>query len=385
MPDSRGGLSVVTVVFEAEVPLLVLQARSIARHVPDGVFDEVLVIDNSRQGLSPDGAATYPHRTRRPRRAHRLRNARRPRRRGLVGDGMAHAAELEAHGCATAHGGSLRRARRQEPLHRADDAGGLLRREDGPPPRRDPLLRAASAARAGLERVASGLGLDPAVTVERFTATAPPVVLDRRRGGRTGRRRGPRRPRPVPGRVRTRGLHRVLPLLRLADREGRDARRPGIGAFPREPDRVGRRVRPGRRACGARPRRAQRHDDARGASSGAREAEPGERAETCAEFWTGHDLFDDDRRRRVVRPSIPGRLRPVHGGASSARADYTAHRATRAPSDLALRSTLPPQEPQIVRSSPRSLRTMGTPRRRRTRRPSPARSREPGTTGPTAP
>ena len=40
-------------VFEAEVPLLELQARSIARHVPAGVFDEVLVIDNSRRGLSP--------------------------------------------------------------------------------------------------------------------------------------------------------------------------------------------------------------------------------------------------------------------------------------------------------------------------------------------
>ena len=53
MPESPRGLSVVTVVFEAEVPLLELQARSIARHVPDGVFDEILVIDNSRRGLSP--------------------------------------------------------------------------------------------------------------------------------------------------------------------------------------------------------------------------------------------------------------------------------------------------------------------------------------------
>jgi len=51
MPERSGSLSVVTVVFEAEVPLLELQARSIARHVPDGVFDEILVIDNSRRGL----------------------------------------------------------------------------------------------------------------------------------------------------------------------------------------------------------------------------------------------------------------------------------------------------------------------------------------------
>ncbi|MCD2440991.1 hypothetical protein LQ757_01760 [Agromyces sp. SYSU K20354] len=51
--ESDGSLSVVTVVFEAEVPLLELQARSIARHVADGVFDEYLVIDDTRTGLSP--------------------------------------------------------------------------------------------------------------------------------------------------------------------------------------------------------------------------------------------------------------------------------------------------------------------------------------------
>ncbi len=34
--------------------------------------------------------------------------------------------------------------------------------------------------RPQLELVAAGLGLDPGAAVERFTATAPPVVLDRR-------------------------------------------------------------------------------------------------------------------------------------------------------------------------------------------------------------
>lgn len=44
--------TVVTVVFELEVPLLVLQARSFARHVPVGAFAEVLVVDNTPRGLS---------------------------------------------------------------------------------------------------------------------------------------------------------------------------------------------------------------------------------------------------------------------------------------------------------------------------------------------
>ncbi len=39
----------VTPVFEAEVPLLLLQARSLARHVPPG--DDVVVLDNTRRGL----------------------------------------------------------------------------------------------------------------------------------------------------------------------------------------------------------------------------------------------------------------------------------------------------------------------------------------------
>ncbi len=48
-PDAA--LTLVTVVFEAEVPLLLLQARSLARFVPEDQFDRVIVIDNSRRGL----------------------------------------------------------------------------------------------------------------------------------------------------------------------------------------------------------------------------------------------------------------------------------------------------------------------------------------------
>ena len=55
MRYADGSLSAVTVVFEAEVPLLELQARSMARHVPVDVFAAILVIDNTRRGL-PDRA-----------------------------------------------------------------------------------------------------------------------------------------------------------------------------------------------------------------------------------------------------------------------------------------------------------------------------------------
>lgn len=45
-------LSIVTVVFEAEYALLQLQARSFHAFLEDGVADEIVVIDNSRRGMS---------------------------------------------------------------------------------------------------------------------------------------------------------------------------------------------------------------------------------------------------------------------------------------------------------------------------------------------
>lgn len=45
-------LSIVTVVFDAEIPLLHLQARSIARYLEPGSVDEIIVIDNCLTGLS---------------------------------------------------------------------------------------------------------------------------------------------------------------------------------------------------------------------------------------------------------------------------------------------------------------------------------------------
>ena len=52
MPRATRSLSLVTVFFEAEISLLALQARSMARfHDPDG-FQQILVIDNTRSGIA---------------------------------------------------------------------------------------------------------------------------------------------------------------------------------------------------------------------------------------------------------------------------------------------------------------------------------------------
>jgi Family of unknown function (DUF6492) len=178
MSESPGSLSAVTVVFEAEVPLLELQARSIARHVPDGVFDEYLVIDNTRRGLSP--------RARRRIRAElgchgsRLAFTSRSAFRtvpGTSGWRSQQSLKLMAARQLTADHYVVLDAKNHfiEPTTRADffdsvtglPNGGIHSFE------RHPL-------RPQLEHVAAMLGLDPASAVEWFTATAPPVVLDRR-------------------------------------------------------------------------------------------------------------------------------------------------------------------------------------------------------------
>lgn len=52
MPQAPRSLSLVTLFFEAEVDLLALQARSMARFHAPGAFQQVLVIDNTRHGMS---------------------------------------------------------------------------------------------------------------------------------------------------------------------------------------------------------------------------------------------------------------------------------------------------------------------------------------------
>lgn len=177
MPEPLGSLSAVTVVFEAEVPLLELQARSIARHVEDGSFDEYLVIDNTRKGLSP--------RARRRIRAELGRHGGRlaftsrsafPAVPTTSGWRMQQSLKLMAALRLTAAHYVVLDAKNHfiEPTSRADffdsvtglPHGGIHSFEEHP-------------LRPQLEHVAAALGLDPGSAVERFTATVPPVVLDR--------------------------------------------------------------------------------------------------------------------------------------------------------------------------------------------------------------
>ncbi len=178
MSDPPGSLSAVTVVFEAEVPLLELQARSIERHAQDGLFEEYVVIDNTREGLSP--------------RARQRIRAELGSHGDLLtftsGDLLGADADLASSGWRSQQILKLMVARLLitdhyvvldaknhfiESTTRAD----FFDRATGRPHggihsfEQDPL-------RPQLEHVALALGLDPALAVQRFTAAAPPVVLD---------------------------------------------------------------------------------------------------------------------------------------------------------------------------------------------------------------
>lgn len=178
MTRPESPLSAVTVVFEADIPLLELQARSMAQHVLDGVFDEVLVVDNTRAGLSP-----------RARRRIRSELGGHADRLAFV-SGAAFHLERAASGWRSQQSLKLLAAQLLATDHyvvldaknhfiatttRAEFIDPATGRPHGGIHsfERHPL-------RAHLEHVASRLGLDPARAVERFTATVPPVVLDRR-------------------------------------------------------------------------------------------------------------------------------------------------------------------------------------------------------------
>jgi Family of unknown function (DUF6492) len=55
---TEGRFSFVSVVFEAELDLLRLQARSMARYVPETSVDEIIVIDNTSSGMRPAAKAS---------------------------------------------------------------------------------------------------------------------------------------------------------------------------------------------------------------------------------------------------------------------------------------------------------------------------------------
>lgn len=180
MPEPPGSLSAVTVVFEAEVPLIELQARSIAQHATRGLFEEYVVIDNTRAGLSP--RARQRIRTELGRDGDLLSFT--------SADTLGVVEDLPASGWRSQQILKLMVARLLTTDHyvvldaknhfiestaRADFFDWSTGRPHG-----GIHSFAEHPLRPQLEHVAIALGLDPALAVHRFTATVPPVVLDRR-------------------------------------------------------------------------------------------------------------------------------------------------------------------------------------------------------------
>jgi len=174
----EGSLSAVTVVFEAEVPLLELQARSIARHVQDEVFDEYLVIDNTWRGLSP--GAQRRIRAELGRHGHRL---------AFIPSSVFGAAPTTS-GWRAQQSLKLMAARLLAADHYVVlDAKNHFIESTTKADFFDPVTGLPHGGihsferhplRTHLEHVATAFGLDPTAAVERFTATAPPVILKRR-------------------------------------------------------------------------------------------------------------------------------------------------------------------------------------------------------------
>jgi len=179
MPEPPGSLSAVTVVFEAEVPLVELQARSIAQHATRGLFEEYVVIDNTRAGLSP--RARQRIRTELGRDGDLLSFT--------SADTLGVAEDLPASGWRSQQILKLMVARLLTTDHyvvldaknhfiastaHADFFDWSTGRPHG-----GIHSFEAHPLRPQLEHVAIALGLDPALAVHRFTATVPPVVLDR--------------------------------------------------------------------------------------------------------------------------------------------------------------------------------------------------------------
>lgn len=165
----------VTPVFEAEVPLLHLQARSIARHLPPGEVDDVVVLDNTARGLRArdrtallDAYGSHAPRVRLLRPADvcpvpRASGWRRQQALKLAvarSVGTAHYVVLDAKNHLVARPGPTA-------LVTAD--GRARVRGYG---YRDHPLRPA------FTHVLTYLGLDPDAYVDRFAATVTPFVLD---------------------------------------------------------------------------------------------------------------------------------------------------------------------------------------------------------------
>ena len=169
-------VTLVTVVFEAEVPLLELQARSVARFVSREVCRDVVVIDNTRRGLP--GRARAALLSEYGDRADVVRFVRSVDIAPVRAAGGWHVQQvlklLIADRLATSH---------YLVLDAKNHFVASLRREFLFGPDGRPRVNAYSYVdhphRARLERVLRYLGVDPGPHIEWFTATVTPYLLDR--------------------------------------------------------------------------------------------------------------------------------------------------------------------------------------------------------------
>ena len=167
-------LTLVTVVFEAELPLLHLQARSLRRYTPDDLFEAVLVIDNTRRGLTPRARSAllreYGDRASRVRILRPDEIAALPAARGWVSQQVL---KLLVH------------AQVRTPFYLVLDAKNHWLQPTGAKTFLNPDGRARGASheyvehplRPTLERVLRYFDLDPAPWIANFPATHTPVVL----------------------------------------------------------------------------------------------------------------------------------------------------------------------------------------------------------------
>lgn len=169
------GLTFVIVGFAAEFPLLQLQARSMAAFVPEGLVREILVIDNSADGMPPRVAESLMNGYGR---LSRLVRVVRPEDVCVVppvrGWQSQQLLKLRAADLVTTDRYAVLDAKNHfvEPLR-----GDFFEAPDGRA-RVNVYSYEAHPLRPALERVLDYLGLDPADHVGRFTATVTPFVLD---------------------------------------------------------------------------------------------------------------------------------------------------------------------------------------------------------------
>ena len=256
-----------------------------------------------------------------------------------------------------AHHRPLRRARREEPLHRVDHPCRLLRL--GPRGARTEGSTRSSRhpLRPQLEHVAVAFGLDPALAVQRFTATAPPVVLDCRVVNAIVADVGGGDPHRFPVEFERSGyteffLYSAWQIARGATPDdlvsGRSLASPTVsgGCVRAEPTfaRCSIRRMPPTTTTLAIHRRALA------------KLSP-ESVHDLAEFWARHGLFGTSGGCGTVHPTIPNRVSARDEREAAPRADV-ALTAPHQPSSRRLRSRR--SNRSIVRSSPRSRRTIGS-------------------------